>query len=66
MSADKSKVMIASQLNTTQDRDKIEIDSSTLEEVKTFQYLRVTLNEEINSENEIKKRLAVATNQLSK
>ena len=37
-----------------------------MEEVKAFQYLGSTLNEDCTSDHEIKKRLAVATNQLAK
>ncbi len=44
----------------------IKVDETELEEVKTFQYLGSTLNEDVTSQHEIKKRLAITTDQLAK
>ena len=45
---------------------EIEINGEKLQEVTTFQYLGSTLNTDMTSITEIKKRLAMATTQLAK
>ena len=71
ISAEKSKTMVTSRTTTNAATEegpdiKIKVGEVELEAVKTFIYLGSTINEEITSENEIKKRLAIATNQLAK
>ncbi|CAM1293255.1 Uncharacterised protein r2_g233 [Pycnogonum litorale] len=64
ISGEKSKVMITSRKNGTNNAE-IKVNGGTLEEVKTFQYLGSTLNEDVTSVIEVKKRLAMATSQLA-
>ena len=67
ISAAKSKTMVTSRIHIDESiNSEIIVGGTKLEEVKTFQYLGSTLNEDITSEHEIKKRLAVATNQLAR
>ena len=70
ITAEKSKTMVASRTTTNaatvEGSDiKIKVGEVELEAVKTFIYLGSTINKEITSENVIKKRLAIATNQLA-
>ncbi|KAG1682004.1 hypothetical protein GQR58_011414 [Nymphon striatum] len=72
ISGEKSKVMVTGSRKTSNNKSndpvviKIKVGDNTLEDVKTFQYLGLTINEEVTSDNEIKKRLAIATSQLAK
>ena len=67
ISAEKSKTLVTSRIAAeVANGTIIKVDRTELEEVKTFQYLCSTLNEDVTSEHEIKKRLAIATNQLAK
>eukprot|EP00794_Sanderia_malayensis_P009660 gene9660-biopygen7980 len=68
ISAEKSKIMVTSRNDgsVTAADAQIKVGDVELEEVKSFQYLGSTLNESVTSETEIKKRLAIATNQLAK
>ena len=67
ISAEKSKTLVTSRIAAEVASDTIiKVAGTELEEVKTFQYLSSTFNEDVTSEHEIKKRLAIATNQLAK
>ena len=66
ISAEKSKTMVTSRTTAGGSDVKIKVGEAELEAVKTFGYLCSTISEEITSENEIKKRLAISTNQLAK
>eukprot|EP00794_Sanderia_malayensis_P009858 gene9858-biopygen8121 len=68
ISAEKSKIMVTSRNDgsVTAADAQIKFGDVELEEVTSFQYLGFTLNESVTSETEIKKRLAIATNQLAK
>ncbi|KAG1687722.1 Ubiquitin-like domain-containing CTD phosphatase 1 [Nymphon striatum] len=71
ISGEKSKVMVTgSRKASNKSNDpvviKIKVSDNTYEDVKTFQYLGSTINEEVTSDYEIKKRLAIATSQLAK
>ena len=70
ISREKSKVMVTSRKNNEnvgeEDNTDIKVNGEVLEEVSKFQYLGSTLNEDITSKDEIKKRLAIATGQLAK
>ncbi|XP_063596283.1 uncharacterized protein LOC134773139 [Penaeus indicus] len=68
ISAEKSKTMVTSR---TGDKERaadvqIKVGDAELEEIQSFKYLGSTLNESVTSETEIKKRLAIATNQFAK
>ena len=67
ISAEESKVMVTSQRQDGSNNNQIEIkgDGEKLEELASFQYLGSVLNYDITSDNEIKKRLAIATGQLA-
>ena len=67
ISGEKSKIMITSKRKDNDDnREEIHVDDHTLDEVKSFQYLGSTITEDVSSETEIKKRLAMAIGQLAK
>ena len=66
ISAEKGKTMVTSRTTAKGSDVKIKVGKAKLEGVKTFSYLGSTINEEITSENEIKKRLVVSNNQLAK
>ena len=65
--AEKSKTMVTARTNVEDTSDvQIKVGDVGSEEVQTFQYLGSTLNTDVTSEQEIKKRLEIATNQLAK
>ena len=66
--AEKSKVMVTSQRQDDNNNNQIEIkvDGEKLEEVTSFLYMGSVLNDDMTSDNEIKKRLAIATGQLAR
>ena len=68
ISNEKSKVMVTSKQRDdgNLDNEEVKVDDNTLEEVTRFQYLGSTLNADVTSDNEIKNRLAIATDQLAK
>ena len=68
ISGEKSKVMVTSPLTHDQGAvgESIKVGGDELERVTSFQYLGSIINKDINSENEIKKRIAIATTQLAK
>ena len=67
ISGENSKIMVTSKRrDAIADPSKIEIDGCTLEEVKSFQYLGNTINKDVTSETEVKRRPATATGQVAK
>ena len=68
ISNEKSKVMVTSKQRDdgNLDNEEVKVDGNTLEGVARFLYLGSTLNADVTSDNEIKKQLAIATDQLAK
>eukprot|EP00794_Sanderia_malayensis_P004438 gene4438-biopygen3611 len=66
ISSEKSKTMVTSRPTKEEANVNVNVEEVELETVKTFCYLGSIINESVTSENEIKKRLALATNQLAK
>lgn len=65
VSGEKIKVIATSCKSIINDEDLVEINvDETLEEVKTFRYLGSTLHVDVISDNEIMKKLTIATDQL--
>eukprot|EP00794_Sanderia_malayensis_P013174 gene13174-biopygen10501 len=66
ISSEKSKTMVTSRATKEEVNVNVKVGEVELETVKTFCYLGSIINENVTSEIEIKKRLALATNQLAK
>ena len=66
ISNEKSKVMTTSKRSDNGATQVVKIGDQNLEEVNNFQYLGSIINEEVTSDTEIMRRLAMATGQLSK